>query len=55
MTWKQAEDKTLQELRSELSELCVKMIEILGKLKENGTISQHEYAEHTRLKKKILY
>lgn len=54
MTWKQAEDKTLQEIRSELCELCVKMIDILGKIKQNGDINQQEFAEYTRLKKKIL-
>jgi len=55
MPWKQEDDKTSQELRSKLCELCVMMIDILGKLKENSNINQHEFAEHTRLKKKIVY
>jgi peptide subunit release factor 1 (eRF1) len=54
MTWKQAEDKTSQEIRSELCELCSKMIDILGKAKENGRITENEYVEYIRLKKKIL-
>jgi len=54
MTWKQAEDKTSQELKSELSELCVKMIDILGKAKENGNIDEYEFAEYLKLKNKIL-
>lgn len=54
MTWKQAEDKTPQEIKSEICELCSKMIDILGKAKDNGRITENEYAEYIRLKKKIL-
>ncbi len=54
MTWKQAEDKTAKEVRIGLCELCAKMIDILGRVKENGNITEHEYAEHIKLKKKIL-
>jgi hypothetical protein len=54
MTWKQAEDKTSQEMRNEICELCTKMIHILCKAKENGRITENEYVEYIRLKKKIL-
>lgn len=54
MTWKQAEDKMSQENISALRELCAKMIDILDKARTNSKITEHEYAEYIRLKKKIL-
>jgi len=54
MSWDPAEEKISVDLKAELRELCAKMIDILSKAKENGKISENEYVEYTRLKKKLL-
>jgi len=54
MSWDLAEGKILADLKAELKELCAKMIDILSKAKENGKISENEYVEYARLKKKML-
>jgi len=54
MGWIQTNGKSPHEIRSELKELCTKMIDILRKVKDCGSITEDEYVEHTRLKKIIL-
>lgn len=37
-----------------LRELCIKMIELLDELKDNGSIGEKEYQEHVCKKKEFL-
>lgn len=40
--------------KDSLQELCVVMIDLLNKLKENGEIDEEEYHKHIRKKKEFL-
>lgn len=38
----------------QLKEMCIIMINLLDKLKNNGQINHEEYNEHIRMKKQFL-
>lgn len=38
----------------QLKEMCIIMIKLLDKLKNNGQISDAEYNEHVRMKRQFL-
>ncbi|WZL72678.1 hypothetical protein QBE52_16675 [Clostridiaceae bacterium 35-E11] len=43
-----------EKVKEDLKKLCVAMIEMLDKLKEESLLSEEEYKEHTHFKKKFL-
>jgi len=47
-------EKRSEQIEVELKVLCIKMIDMLNKLKENGITSEDDYKKHVELKKKFL-
>ncbi len=47
-------EKRSDQIEVELKVLCIKMIELLTKLKEKGITSEEEFEKHVALKKKFL-
>ncbi|SHI84034.1 hypothetical protein SAMN02745975_00725 [Geosporobacter subterraneus DSM 17957] len=41
-------------IENDLRLLCIQMIDLLTKMKENGIISEDEYQEHIRLKRMFI-
>lgn len=43
-----------EKVKEDLRKLCVIMIDMLNKLKEESLLSEEDYKKHTDLKKKFL-
>ncbi|WP_156943730.1 hypothetical protein [Alkaliphilus transvaalensis] len=47
-------EKRSEQIEVELKVLCIKMIDMLDKMREQGITSEEEYQRHVELKKKFL-
>jgi hypothetical protein len=47
-------DNNINDSKDLLKELCIKVINLLNELKENGSIDEEEYQKNIRKKKEFL-